>query len=249
MIDIAQDVIQKIAGAQRIAVLTGAGISAESGVPTFRGKGGIWNNLKPEELASMDAFLQNPEIVWQWYEHRRKIIGEVKPNAAHLTLAAMEKSNAFVGIATQNVDGLHHRAGSSNVHELHGNILRNRCNACGKLFNDVDISAAHKLPTCECGGRIRPDVVWFGEMLPQDVLEKAFDDARNADVYFSIGTAAVVFPAAQLPMHALQHGAFVLEINTEPTLLTPKVHLSCRGKAGEVLPEIWRAVEKEKRAN
>ncbi len=243
--NISSDVIKRIAAARRIAVLTGAGISAESGIPTFRGEDGIWKKIRPEELASMDAFLKNPALVWEWYEYRRKIIRDVTPNAAHYTLAEMEKHLPHLSISTQNIDGLHQRAGSARVYELHGNILRNRCNNCGRIDQNLDLGKDKKRPTCECGGLIRPDVVWFGEMLPADILDKSFEEAQNADVYFSIGTSAVVYPAAQLPVEALHNGAYVIEINLEPTPLTSRVHAHYHGKAGDILPELWQAVKNE----
>jgi len=236
-------VIERIAAAQNVAVLTGAGISAESGVATFRGENGIWNKFKPEELASMDAFMKNPELVWEWYEYRRKILEAVSPNQSHHVLAEMETFFPHFSISTQNVDGLHFQAGSENVYELHGNISRNRCAKCDRIVRQIEIIKGNLTPRCQCGGLIRPDVVWFGEMLPQDVLDASFEEAAIADVYFSIGTSAVVYPAAMLPNEAKRHGAFVIEINLEPTSLTPYADISIRGKSGTVLPEIWQQVK------
>ena len=241
------DAIKVLASAKRVAVLTGAGISAESGIPTFRGKDGIWNKIRPEQLASMDAFLREPELVRGWYNYRRKIVLQAKPNAAHITLAKMEQTVDHLAISTQNVDGLHKRAGSSKVLELHGNILRDRCNDCGRVFSEIDRD--YESLHCECSGLIRPDVVWFGEMLPEDVLEESFEEARNADVYFSIGTAATVFPAAQLPIEALNSGAYVIEVNIKKTSLTPYIQKHFSGQAGQVLPQILKAVLKEKNRN
>jgi len=240
--DIPKTVIEHLAHAKRVAVLTGAGISAESGVATFRGKDGIWNKLKPQELASMDAFLKNPSLVLEWYEYRRNLIKDVTPNKAHKTLAEMENVYPYFAISTQNIDGLHAKAGSRNIYELHGNILRNRCNECGTYVEHVEFESG-TLPRCECGGLVRPDVVWFGEMLPIDILDQSFVEAQNADVYLSIGTSAVVYPAAQLPVTALQSGAFVIEINLELTNLSPHVDASFQGKAGDVLPQIWNQVK------
>lgn len=160
---ISDTAIRKIAAAKRIGVLTGAGISAESGIPTFRGDDGLGQQVKPEELASPEGFYKNPHLVWQWYEYRRKMLSKVQPNAGHLVLAEMEKSYPAFTISTQNVDGLHIRAGSKNVLELHGNILENRCQHCHKITADVHYQAGAELPQCECGGLIRPNVVWFGE--------------------------------------------------------------------------------------
>ncbi len=239
-------VVERCLGARRIAVLTGAGISAESGVPTFRDRDGLWTKLNPQELAFMEAFLKNPQHVWEWYQSRRKVMQEVKPNPAHYTLAAMEDFYPVFSIATQNIDGLHQRAGSRKVFELHGNIERNRCSVCGRFVELPDETA--EPPRCSCGGLIRPDVVWFGEMLPEEALDSAAQAARTAEVYFSIGTSAQVFPAAQLPYDAAEHGAFLVEINAEPTALTPYAHISLQGKAGEILPRLWRAIS-EKAAN
>ncbi len=242
MIDISDDVRVILQRAKKIGVLTGAGVSAESGIATFRGKDGIWSKLNPDELARMDAFLKNPARVLEWYEHRRSIIDNVAPNAAHKTLAEMQDYFDSFVISTQNIDGLHKKAGSDSVYELHGNILRNRCNECGKKIDDVDLES---VPRCECGGLVRPDVVWFGEVLPVDVLDNSFAVAQQADVYFSIGTSAAVYPAAYLPVEAKMNGAFVIEINLEPTELSNVAHVSYRGRAGEILPEFWETIKKD----
>lgn len=240
------ELLEKLANAKNIGVLTGAGISAESGIATFRGHDGLWKKFKPEELASIDAFLKNPELVWEWYEHRRKIIHNVKPNPAHFTLVEMETFYPELTISTQNVDGLHILAGSKNILELHGNILNNRCNNCGKIFKKIGFKKGKPLPQCECGGMIRPDVVWFGETLPAKVLEESFNVAAKSDIYFSIGTSSIVYPAAMLPIEAKQYGAYVIEINLEKTSLSSRVQASFLGKAGEILPELWQAVQEYK---
>ncbi|MBN2414036.1 NAD-dependent deacylase [candidate division KSB1 bacterium] len=241
-----QELLEKLATAKSVGVLTGAGISVESGIATFRGHDGIWKKFKPEELASMDAFLKNPELVWEWYEYRRQIIYKVKPNPAHFTLAEMESCYPEFTISTQNVDGLHALAGSKNILELHGNILYNRCNQCGKKFKDTGYEKGKPFQYCNCGGKIRPDVVWFGEPLPAQELEKSFNVAAKSDVYFSIGTSANVYPAAMLPVEAKLYGAYVIEINLEKTTLSGQVDVSFLGKAGEILPEMWQAVQKYK---
>lgn len=246
MYHFSEQLLDRLIRARHVAVLTGSGISAESGVATFRGEGGIWQKFKAEELANMDAFMRNPQLVWEWYEYRRKIISEVQPNSAHFALVEMEKFYPHFAISTQNVDGLHSRAGSQSVYELHGNILRNRCNRCGKKMTDIQYEQERPLPTCECGGMIRPDVVWFGEMLPEEALEASFKEASNAEVYFSIGTSAVVYPAAMLPVEAKRHGAYVIEINLEKTPLTHQVDESYQAKAGELLPELWATVRQKK---
>jgi NAD-dependent deacetylase len=235
-------VINKLATAQRVAVLTGAGISAESGVPTFRGKDGLWGKFKAEELANPDAFLRNPQLVWEWYEFRRKIIRSVQPNPAHLTLVEMEKYFPHFLLCTQNVDNLHFKAGNRNICELHGNILKNKCCGCGKTFGDLELLPDSSVPRCACGDLIRPDVVWFGEMLPVDAIELASFEAEHADVLLSIGTSSVVYPAAMLPIQAKKSGAFVIEINLQRTAISHQVHASIQGKSGEILPALWSAV-------
>jgi NAD-dependent deacetylase len=230
--------ISKIGKAHRVVAFTGAGISAESGVPTFRGNEGIWAKFKPEELANMDAFLRNPEMVWEWYAARKKVIAEVKPNPGHYALAEMEKIVPVVTVVTQNIDNLHRRAGSTNIFELHGNIERNFCMKCGKPYNNEFVLTAGRLPRCMCGGLIRPDVVWFGEMLPEDEWNGAEKACRAADVLLSIGTSGVVYPAAYLPLEAKRNGAFIVEINPEPTPLTEYADEFLQGNSGVILPQL-----------
>ncbi len=239
------ELIERLAKAKSVAVLTGAGISAESGVPTFRGEDGLWKNLKPEELASMDAFLKNPDLVWQWYQFRRDLMRDITPNAAHYVLADMEAKVEDFTLSTQNIDGLHIRAGSQHVLELHGNISRNRCNSCGKLI-EHSFEEEKKAVHCECGGFVRPDVVWFGETLPAKPLYDSFAAAERADVYLSIGTSAVVQPAASLPLEAKNYNAYVVEINLEPTEISSLVDEQYHGPAGSLLPELYKLVEEER---
>lgn len=244
--EFSDELLQRLRRATRVAVLTGAGISAESGVPTFRGEDGLWKKFRPEELANFDAFIRNPKLVWEWYQYRRRIIREVQPNPGHRALVELERMVPDFAVITQNVDGLHQRAGSRKVIELHGNILRNRCVQCGNITYEVQFEQ-DDVPRCDCGGLIRPDVVWFGEMLPEDALEQAWMYARTSNVFLSVGTSAVVQPAASLPMEAKQYGAYVVEINTESTPLTPWVDEHIRGKAGEVLPKLVAALARSKR--
>ncbi|MFH1335830.1 MAG: NAD-dependent deacylase [Candidatus Zixiibacteriota bacterium] len=225
----------------RVVVLTGAGISVESGVPTFRGEEGLWKKFKPEELATFEAFMANPRLVWEWYEYRRKIIEEIKPNPGHLALVDFQKHFERFDLITQNVDGLHHQAGSKNVIELHGNIKRNKCISCGKRYESLDEVLPGIPPQCPCGGNIRPDVVWFGEMLPQDAIHYAFEMTSKCDLFFSVGTSAVVHPAASLPLSARKNGAYVVEVNISPTEISHMVDESLFGKAGEVLPLLIKA--------
>ena len=229
--------IKELQQAKTVGVLTGAGISAESGVPTFRGDEGLWKKFRPEELANFDAFMRNPKLVWEWYNYRKKIISEVKPNAAHYTLARMEQMYENFHLITQNVDNLHIRAGSNKIFELHGNIMRNRCVDCNKIIDEIRFTGV-ELPRCECGGLVRPDVVWFGEMLPQQVLMNSFTVATQSDVFFSIGTSAVIQPAASLPLEAKNAGAYVVEINIEPTVISNLIDESILGKAAEIMPKL-----------
>ena len=232
--------VQALARAQHVAVLTGAGISAESGIPTFRDpQAGLWSRFRPEELATRDAFARNPKLVWDWYEWRRGLIAHAAPNAAHRALVRMAERVPRVTIITQNVDGLHTDAGSPEVIELHGNIRRNKCfdpiegqphGACQPGPNPPDCAV--------CGGKLRPDVVWFGESLPVEVLTQAEAAARDCDLFFSIGTSALVYPAAGLPGAALKRSTMVVEINRESTALSAATPFSYRGAAGELLPKL-----------
>jgi NAD-dependent deacetylase len=237
MTEIPVDLIERLKQAQRVVVSTGAGVSAESGVPTFRGAGGIWNKMNPEELASVDGFMKNPQLVWEWYQYRRSLMSDVTPNPGHHALARLEQMVAEFTLITQNIDGLHARAGSNHILELHGNISRNKCLRCERPYL-TEVNLETGLPKCTCGGMIRPDVVWFGEMLPQETLERAFKATEEAEVFFSVGTSAVVQPAASLPFMARRSGALVVEVNVAPTGLTPVAHLFLQGKSGEVLPRI-----------
>ena len=237
MIQIDKSLIDSLRESESIVFFTGAGISSESGIPTFRGKDGIWNKLKPEELANFHAFIRNPEMVWDWYNHRKKIIHDARPNAAHLAIAEMQNHFKNVTVVTQNIDNFHRRAGSNNIFELHGNIERNFCINCKKYYNEeLDFSAG--VPKCVCGGLIRPDVVWFGEYLPEDQFLGGEKAAINSDIFFVVGTSAVVYPAAGLVYTAKQSGAIIIEVNIEETPLSSIANYSYFGKAGEILPQI-----------
>jgi NAD-dependent deacetylase len=237
VIQIDKSLIDTLRESESIVFFTGAGISSESGIPTFRGKDGIWNKLKPEELANFNAFIRNPEMVWEWYNHRKKIIHEAQPNAAHLTIAEMQNHFKNVTVVTQNIDNLHRRAGSNTVFELHGNIERNFCINCKKFYNE-ELDFSKGIPKCECGGLIRPDVVWFGEYLPEDQFLGGEKAAISSDVFFVVGTSAVVYPAAGLVYTAKQSGATIVEVNIEETPLSSIANYSFFGKAGEILPGI-----------
>jgi NAD-dependent deacetylase len=244
---IPERLIDRLQQARSVVAFTGAGISAESGVPTFRSPDGIWSKFNPEELASMEGFLRNPTLVWEWYAHRKALMREVRPNPGHEALVRLETLVPRVTVITQNIDGLHGRAGSRTVLELHGNIERNYCLSCGRPHSSEEIGAQEGPPHCvRCGGMVRPDVVWFGEQLPEEEWEDSVRSSGMADVFFSIGTSAVVYPAASLPLVALQGGAYLVEVNPEPTSLTPKVHEFLQGASGVVLPAIVRALEQRR---
>ena len=242
---ITPELVRALRDARRITVLSGAGISAESGVPTFRDAlTGLWSNFKPEELATPEAFKRNPRLVWEWYAWRRELVTKVQPNPGHLALVELEKHVPHFTLITQNVDGLHQRAGSRNVIELHGNISRTKCfeeNVVVEKWEETGDAP----PRCpRCGGPLRPDVVWFNENLPEDAIEKSITASRNCDVFLSIGTSSQVYPAASLPFEALNAGATVVEINPDSTPLTPKADFALRGASGVILPElvdsVWR---------
>lgn len=235
-IEFSEKFLHALKDAKSVVVSTGAGVSAESGVPTFRGENGLWKKFRAEELATFEAFQANPDLVWEWYQYRREIINKIQPNPGHHAIAELSKLFDKFQLITQNVDGLHRVAGSEDILELHGNIKRNRCLECGEI--DYDEEFKQFPPLCKCGGRLRPDVVWFGELLPAGALEKAYEAAKSCDLFFTVGTSGVVQPAASLPPTARQHGAFVVEINIEPTELTFIVDQHFRGKSGEVLPAI-----------
>ena len=224
--------------AKSIAVLTGAGISAESGIPTFRGAAGLWKQFRPEELATPEAFARDPQTVWEWYHWRRKLIAEAKPNAGHLALARLEQWVPKFTLVTQNVDGLHQAAGSKAVLELHGSIWKLRCTQCGHEWFDRDVPEGRQLLYCQCGGMARPAVVWFGEGLPPDVWRWAEQAVGSCDLLLVIGTSAVVYPAAGLVPLARSFGVKIIEINLEASPISSSVHAQLTGRAGEILPEL-----------
>jgi len=222
--------------------MTGAGVSAESGIPTFRGKGGLWDKFRPEELASIDAFLGNPELVWEWYTYRRTLLEDVQPNAAHIALARIEEVVTDLLLITQNVDGLHQAAGSKNIVELHGNIRRSHCHSCGKSVDTLPRSEKGTVPVCDiCGGMFRPSVVWFGELLPMEEFGRAEKAAKRCDLFVLVGTSGVVYPAASIPFTAMSGGAYVLEINPEETDLTRYADGIIRSPATVGVPPLLEA--------
>jgi NAD-dependent deacetylase len=230
--------IDRLATAKLVVGFTGAGISAESGVATFRATGGLWTKFKPEELANVDAFLANPQMVWEWYQARRDVILGADPNRGHRALVELEELVPKVSVITQNIDGLHAAAGSSEVIELHGNIRKNFCQSCGARYDDESLLVVEQVQQCACGGSIRPDVVWFGEALPADAFTLAEERACGANVFFSIGTSSLVYPAAGLPLLARECGAYMVEINPEETPLSGYMHETIREASGVALPAI-----------
>ncbi len=243
-------------GATRVCVLTGAGVSAESGVPTFRGADGLWKNYRAEELATPQAFRRDPRTVWEWYDWRRGIIGGCGPNPGHYALARLALGPREVRIVTQNVDGLHERAarevaGSGNPApalplELHGSIFRVKCTDCTYRIphrESVGTETEAALPRCPvCGALLRPDVVWFGEALDSSVLTEAFEAARTASVCLVAGTSSLVHPAASIPLATLESGGVLVEVNPTETPLSRAAAVSLRGPSGEILPELVDAL-------
>lgn len=251
--------VVRLKNARRVFVLTGAGMSAESGVPTFRGDGGLWRNHRAEELATPEAFRRDPKLVWEWYGWRQGVVGKCAPNAGHEALARAPGRFERLTLVTQNVDGLHEMAGSRDVVEMHGNIWKARCAeevtpqgaAARKAHPDgsdtarwrtlVDFTAEGVAmpPLCSCGGLLRPHIVWFGEALDEGVLGRAFAEAENAEVLISVGTSGVVYPAAMLPRIAADTGATVIEVNPHETPASSLATFVLRGGAAEILPRLF----------
>ena len=257
--DPAEDDLRKardlVAGADRIVVLTGAGVSAESGMPTFRGDGGLWKSHRPEELATPGAFARDPRLVWEWYAWRRGIVAGCAPNPAHRALARLAlRRPDDVSLVTQNVDGLHHQAARAEARrlgrdpdsayplEVHGAIHRDRCSRCGyedETPEPVDATSEETLPRCpECDALMRPDVVWFGEALDEEVIGAAVDAAGRADLCLVVGTSALVHPAASIPQVTASTGGRIIELNLDPTPLSDRAAVSLRGKAGKLVPAV-----------
>ena len=240
-----EELLQRLRQAERIAILTGAGISAESGIPTFRdAQTGFWSRMKPEDLATPEAFERNPKLVWDWYAYRREMVDQASPNAGHYALAKMAEHVPNLTLITQNVDSLHQRAGSTNVLELHGNIGRVKCSKEHVVIEpsawlpDEEIG----VPRCpRCQALLRPDIVWFGEVLPTKTFNHAKAACIQADVVFSIGTSGLVPPAATLPVTAIEHGAYGIEVNTDQTYLSDTFECCLRGASGIILPALVKA--------
>ena len=241
----AQLIAASAGGGQPVVSFTGAGVSQESGIPTFRGDDSIWQQYDPEQVATPEGFLADPALSWRFHEQLRGMCSASAPNPAHLSLAWIEtalRDHAPTPVVTQNIDGLHQTAGSTEVVELHGTCHRMRCTQCEYFTDEMPEEFDHIPPMCECGGLLRPDVVWFGEQLPTDAMTEAQRWAQVAGVMLVIGTSATVQPAASLPVVALRSGAAVIEVNREATPLSPIVDVSLRGAAGEIMPELAEAV-------
>ncbi len=240
MFEQVRDVLKR---AEKIVIVTGAGISQESGIPTFRGKDGLWRNYDAMQLATIDAFYDNPKLVWEWYTERRANIFEAKPNPGHDAISELEKHCKCV-ILTQNIDGLHQRAGSSDVYELHGSIVRIKCTVCDYV-DDITGTFDVLPPKCKCGEILRPDVVWFGESLPQNIWQSAIKEASACDVMIIVGTSLVVSPANTLPVYAKQNGAILIEVNPEKTVMSNDMSLSVQATSVETLPKLLSIFKNE----
>ena len=233
-----EDLRERLREARHIAVLTRAGISAESGVPTFRGEGGLWKRYRAIDLATPEAFVRDPKLVWEFYNQRRELLAPLGPNPGHLALAEIEGRAPHFTLITQNIDGLHKMAGSRNIIEFHGNLWKVRCTGCQTVMEDRRVPLP-QLPTCDsCGSLLRPHVVWFGEMLDPQVLDAAYEAVGDCDLMIVIGTSGVVQPAASMGVEAKRNGASVAEINLEPTPYSDVYDISILDKSVEILPQL-----------
>lgn len=225
--------------ARHVIVFTGSGMSRESGIPTFRGREGLWNGVRPEDVATPEAFAEDPKRVWTWYRQRILAHTKARPNPGHIALADMERYFHTFAISTQNVDGLHEDAGSTRVHHVHGSMRMVRCESCGHR-QETDLAVLDRLPPpCpQCDGLLRPDIVWFGEMLPEEPWLASLEAARNADVCLAVGSSHLVQPAALIPLAAKEAGAQIVEVNPEPSQLTPAADVHLAGPSGDVLPRL-----------
>lgn len=245
--DIPAGLLESLRQAGRLVFLTGSGVSAESGVPTFRDAlTGHWSRFRPEQLATPEAFAADPQRVWDWYRERRLGVAAVQPNGAHYAIAQFQALLPGVTLVTQNVDGLHQRAGATGVVEFHGNLYSDRCRACGTTAASTDPGRPTPPPCPRCRGPMGPGVVWFGETIPEDALLAAWRAAERADCFFSIGTSGLVFPAAHLAELARANGAILVEVNTDQTPLTARADFVLRGPAGRVLPTLLEAVRPDR---
>lgn len=245
-LDVSDELRERIRTARSAVVFSGAGVSRESGLDTFRGAGGLWERMRPEELATPGAFQRTPGKVWSWYAWRYRTASAAQPNPAHLAIARWETLFPSFLLVTQNVDGLHRRAGSRNLLEVHGTLTRARCNRCGRYrdMGEAVEASPEEPPACECGGRFRPDVVWFGESLDSGVLGRASEASATCDLFVSVGTSSTVYPAAGLIELAYQAGACLIEVNPEPTPLSRLADLRLEAPAGEAMPRLTEEIER-----
>ena len=245
-LDISEELCERFRSATRTVVFSGAGVSRESGLDTFRGAGGLWEKMRPEELATPQAFRREPAKVWQWYGWRYNQATGAQPNPAHLALVEWESLFPSFVVITQNVDGLHKRAGSRSLLELHGTILQARCNRCGRMreMGEAIAESWDEPPICECQGRFRPAVVWFGENLDPDVLNAAYNEASDCELFVSVGTSSTVYPAAGLIEVAHRSGACIVEVNPELTPFSPMADLRIAAPAGEAIPRLTEEIRR-----
>jgi NAD-dependent deacetylase len=245
-LNIPNEIRDRLRTAQRAMVFSGAGVSQESGLDTFRGAGGLWERMRPEDLATPEAFYDDPGKVWRWYAWRYRTASGAQPNAAHQALVRWETLFPSFLLATQNVDGLHARAGSRSLVELHGTLTQAKCDSCFRRrdMGEAIAESPEEPPRCSCGGWFRPAVVWFGENLDPDVLGRAAREAARCDVFLSVGTSSTVYPAAGLIEQAWRGGACVIEVNPEPTPFSRRVHLQIAAPAGEAVPQLTAEIER-----
>lgn len=235
------ELLKVVKNARKVAVLTGAGVSAESGIPTFRGHGGYWRNYRAEELATPEAFQKDPKLVWEWYEMRRGVCAAAKPNLAHETIVKMEAYYTDFFLITQNVDGLHRRAGNQKIVQIHGDIFTVRCLGCGKISELLTHPLPKLPPHCDCGSMFRPHIVWFGETYFPGVLEGCYSYLEGCDLIYIVGTSGQVSVPIQLALYAMQNGAVSIEVNPQESTISHKVDYYLAGKAGEILTNLWKA--------
>jgi len=233
-----QELKARLAGARAVAVLTGAGVSADSGVPTFRGADGLWRTHRAEDLATPEAFARDPRLVWEWYNWRRELIATKSPNAAHYALVDLERRVERFWLITQNVDGLHPAAGSQKLSEIHGNIWKVRCMECGHVGTNRAVPIPIPPRCAVCNGLLRPHIVWFGESLDPVDLERSVSAARSCEVLLIVGTSGIVYPAASFAALAKEAGAFVAEVNLDPTPNTQIVDVAIQGRAKDIIPAL-----------
>ncbi|HNY70205.1 MAG TPA: NAD-dependent deacylase [Syntrophorhabdus sp.] len=242
-----ESVVERLTQANSLLVITGAGISAESGIPTFRGADGLWRNYRAEDLATLDAFERDPVTVWEWYDWRRGIIGRAEPNPGHLAIKDLEDMFENFLLITQNVDGLHGRTGIRNIVEIHGNLWRTKCTREGKISMLMDVPLRSIPPRCDCGAVLRPDVVWFGESIPSYALDLSFNVLEQCDTLIVVGTSGVVYPVASFPQTVKDNGGYVVEVNVEPTPISAIADASLYGNSGDILPMLVKWLKERRK--